>query len=123
MSKPGILTTLTFCFLFLSLALKSQAQLLVNPGISEHHYKMPNNAFLAKKPERSQHSSAVMNPVYTADMHQTTKYGVRPATIIFIMHEKSETININPLTSIANYKTQPIPKTQPASDQYSASLN
>jgi hypothetical protein len=120
MSKSNIFTALTFTLLSLVSFSNSQAQTLTDPGMSVHNYKMPNKAVLAKKQNPEQHFVSTMNPVSGVELQQTAKYAVTPASIVFAIDPKKQTMNINPLSSVANYKTQSAPKMQSVTDEYSA---
>lgn len=123
MSKPGILTSLTFSLLFLTAASNLKAQTINDPGISQHNYKMPNKAAAAKIQEKGQHFVIAMNSVSNSQLAHSSKYAVRPSSIIIAINDKKEPMSINPLSSVSNYKTQPVPKMQPTQEEYSASLN
>ncbi|GLU52102.1 hypothetical protein [Dyadobacter frigoris] len=123
MSKPSILTKLTFSLLLLTAATNLQAQTLTDPGMSQHNYKMPNKAAQAKIKETGEHFAVTMNTAFDTELHQAPKYAVRPSSIVIALHEKKEPMSLNPLSSVSNYKTQPVPKMQSTPEEYSASLN
>jgi hypothetical protein len=123
MSKPSILSTPSFTVFFLVLFSCSQAQTLTDPGMSEHNYKMPNKAAYVKSRNQGQHFVAAMKPAFSSAVQQTTKYAVRPSSIVFSVDRKKESMNINPLSSVANYKTQSVSKMQSATEEYSAFID
>lgn len=123
MSKPSILTLLTFSLLLLTATSNLKAQTLTDPGISQHNYKMPNKVATAKIQEKGQHFVINMNSASNTQLSHSSKYAVRPSSIVIAMNDKKEPMSINPLSSVSNYKTQPVPKMQPTQEEYSASLN
>ena len=103
------------CAAGIFLSVLSQAQTLVDPGISSHNYKMPNKA---KMSEISTNQILLTKRSFRRSViaaHQTPKYASMPATIIS-KREKQQFNVINPLQSVANYKAQtvvkPVEKTQ-----------
>ncbi|MCF0057076.1 hypothetical protein [Dyadobacter sp. CY356] len=122
MSKSNILTPAIFSFLFLTAVSGTQAQTITDPGFSTHNYKMPNQAAKAKM-EETGHFSVVMNSLPENQAGSLSKYALRPASIVVAMDDKKVPMSINPLSSVSNYKTQPVSKMQSAHDEYSASLN
>jgi hypothetical protein len=118
MSSPQILLSLS-CFIgFLFAAPSLQAEAPADPGLSGYNYKMPNKASTVP----GQHFTGAMGPVFTADIHQSTKYGFRPATIIFNTRKKYKPMNINPLGAVAHYKTRAASKLQVEPGEFAASL-
>lgn len=122
MSKSSTLISVSFSLLFLT-ALNLKAQTLNDPGISQHNYKMPNKAAIAKTEESGQHFTVAMKSFLKIQSGQLSKYAVQPSSIIIAKNDKKEPMSINPLSSVSNYKTRPVPKMQPTTDEYSASLN
>lgn len=123
MSKSSTLTALTFCIALLGASANSQAQTLTDPGMSAHNYKMPNKAAMAKKNDRGQHFVATMDAANSSISQPAAKYAVAPSSIKISTDGKTQPMSINPLSSVANYKTQPVSKMQSTQDEYSAYLN
>lgn len=122
MSKSSTLISVSFSLLFLT-ALNLKAQTLIDSGISQHNYKMPNKAAQAKNREKGQHFIITMNSAFNTETKKAPKYAVLPASIVIALNVKNEPMSINPLSSVSNYKTQPVQKMQPTQYEYSASLN
>jgi hypothetical protein len=116
MSNPGTLLKLASLVGFLCTAPSLQAQSPADPGMSGYNYKMPNKA------KTDPHFTGPMAPDYIANMHQNTKHGLRPATIIFMTRRKHEPVNINPLGAVAHYKTRAASKVQVEPGEFAASL-
>lgn len=91
----------------------TQAQSIVDPGISVHNYKHPNKAAQAKANGESKTVRvANYNTVERQGKAQrrryvsnTPKYAPRPATLVVVREYRKEGIEINPLLSTRNYKT------------------
>ena len=123
MSKLSNLTSIALCLLSLTAASNLKAQTLTDPGISQYNYKMPNKAAMAKAQEEGQHFTVAMNSFSKRQSGKLSKYAVQPSSIIIAKNDRREPMNINPLSSVSNYKTQPVPKMQSTPEEYSASLN
>lgn len=96
------------------LAFNSNAQSIVDPGVSVFNYKHPNKAAKAKTGKEGQNSIKVanINTVERYSKHQrskyvstTPKYAPRPATLVVYREYPIEGIEINPLVSPRHYKT------------------
>lgn len=92
----------------------TQAQSIVDPGVSVYNYKHPNKAAQAKAngKEMKSYRVANYNTVERAGKYQrnkyassTPKYAPRPTTLIVEREYKVQGIEINPLLSSRNYKT------------------
>ncbi|CAG5069218.1 hypothetical protein DYBT9623_01954 [Dyadobacter sp. CECT 9623] len=90
---------------------ESNAQSIVDPGVSVHNYKHPNKAAQAKT-KQPKVQVATINTVERNGKFQrgkymstTPKYAPRPATLVVVRDYKVEGIEINPLLSPRNYKT------------------
>ncbi|MCE7064657.1 hypothetical protein [Dyadobacter sp. CY326] len=109
MSKKAFLSTILFAAT--SLIYNSNAQSIVDPGVSVHNYKHPNKAAQAKA--KRTNTVAVYNlktiESYSKQQHRyassTPKYAPRPVTLVVTKKYNVEGIEINPLLSPRNYKT------------------
>ncbi|KQS28150.1 hypothetical protein [Dyadobacter sp. Leaf189] len=95
------------------LSFQAKAQSIVDPGISVHNYKHPNKAAAAKANRKNTVEVANLKTVERAGKYQrskymstTPKYAPRPATMVVMREYKVEGVQLNPLTSPRNYKTQ-----------------
>ena len=90
----------------------TQAQSIVDPGVSVHNYKHPNKAAKAKAKRGSDAVVYNMKTVESYSKHQnsryvstTPKYAPRPVTLVITKRYIPEGVDINPLISPRNYKT------------------
>ncbi|WP_031527987.1 hypothetical protein [Dyadobacter crusticola] len=95
------------------LTFQAKAQSIVDPGISVHNYKHPNKAAEAKAKKTNTVQVANLKTVERTGKYQrskymssTPKYAPRPATLVVMRDYKVEGVQLNPLTSPRNYKTQ-----------------
>ncbi len=112
MKKTPFLTTviLVACLL----AFNSNAQSIVDPGVSIYNYKHPNKAAKAKAGKEGQNTIKVanLNTVERYNKQQrnryvstTPKYAPRPSSLVVYRDYQVQGIEINPLVSPRNYKT------------------
>ncbi|CAG4998057.1 hypothetical protein DYBT9275_01916 [Dyadobacter sp. CECT 9275] len=102
--------------LSVGLAISASAQSKVDPGISTHNYKHPNKAAQAKA--QGEGTTIRVSSISTAERYSkqqnnryvstTPKYAPRPSTLVVTKSFEPEPFNINPLTSVRNYKTSHI---------------
>ncbi|MBO9612779.1 MAG: hypothetical protein J7619_08805 [Dyadobacter sp.] len=113
MKKNTFLIAILFVGLF---AVATNAQSIVDPGISVYNYKHPNKAAQAKAAGNDQKTIRVANmrtierfgKYQTKYASTTPKYAPRPAALVITREYKPEGVEINPLTSPRNYKTPAI---------------
>jgi hypothetical protein len=96
------------------LSFNSNAQSIVDPGVSVWNYKHPNKAAKAKAGKEGQNTIKVAN-LNTAERYNkrqgnryvsnTPKYAPRPSSLVVYREYQVEGIEINPLVSPRNYKT------------------
>ncbi|QRR00355.1 hypothetical protein [Dyadobacter sandarakinus] len=90
-----------------------KAQSIVDPGVSIHNYKHPNKA--AKARALAGEAGTVKVPSYntvnrfskarnSGDLI-TPKYAPRPAALVIVRERPVEKMQLDPLSSPANYKT------------------
>ncbi|WP_353719608.1 hypothetical protein [Dyadobacter sp. 676] len=111
MKKATFLIAILMTGLF---TIAARAQSIVDPGISVYNYKHPNKAAQAKAAGKDQNTIRVANlrtverfgKYQQGTVSTTPKYAPRPATLVVTREYKPEGVEINPLTSPRNYKTQ-----------------
>src|SRR5215217_137546 len=81
----------------------TQAQSIVDPGVSVHNYKHPNKAAKAKAKRGSDAVVYNMKTVESYSKHQnsryvsnTPKYAPRPVTLVITKRYTPEGVDINP---------------------------